>query len=234
MKKNDSKKAVILYGSPGSGKGTQADLLVRRKDFIHFDTGRYVERLYRSPEAKTDPILKKEKKLFDTGFLNTPSWILGIVKRETIKIAKAGFSIVYSGSPRTMYEAFGDKKEKGLVETLGKLYGKENIVVIYLIIKEGTTLVRNSVRRVCSVCGLSILGKSKTSRCPFCDGLPRKRTLDDPKIIGMRLKEFHNRTKPILKKLKKQGYRIIKIDGERAPYLVHESVLRVVEATRKK
>ncbi len=103
-----TQKAVIIYGPPGAGKGTQAELLERNFDFIHFDTGRYLEMMYKSPKVKTDRTLKKEKNLFDNGFLNTPSFVLGVVSRATKRIAQSGFSLVYSGSPRTMYEAFGD------------------------------------------------------------------------------------------------------------------------------
>jgi len=39
------KKVVIIFGPPGSGKGTQAELLARKFNFVHFDTGRYEENL---------------------------------------------------------------------------------------------------------------------------------------------------------------------------------------------
>ena len=108
----DAPKAVMIYGQPGSGKGTQANLLQAVKNFYHFDTGRYIERVIRDPANAKDKIIQREKKLNESGLLNTPSWVLGIFKKETEKIAKANMGIVYSGSPRTMYEAFGEPSKK--------------------------------------------------------------------------------------------------------------------------
>ncbi|MBI2506518.1 MAG: nucleoside monophosphate kinase, partial [Candidatus Colwellbacteria bacterium] len=33
------RKAVIIMGPPGAGKGTQAELLANKFGLIHFDTG---------------------------------------------------------------------------------------------------------------------------------------------------------------------------------------------------
>ena len=62
------KRAVIIYGPPGSGKGTQAELLAKKFGFIHFDTGRYFEALLHSPETQKNPVLRRERKNFDNGF----------------------------------------------------------------------------------------------------------------------------------------------------------------------
>jgi adenylate kinase family enzyme len=77
---------------------------------LHFDTGKYLEQVVHDPENLKDPEIKEQAKLFDSGILLDPSWVLEVVKEKTKKIAAAGFNIVYSGSPRTAYEAFGDSK----------------------------------------------------------------------------------------------------------------------------
>ncbi|MCP6720394.1 MAG: nucleoside monophosphate kinase [Patescibacteria group bacterium] len=219
-------QAVIIYGPPGSGKGTQAELLVRKFSFIHFDTGRYGESLIYAPGAEKNTVLLRERENFETGKLFTPSWTLRIVSQATRRIAKAGFGIVYSGSPRTMFEAFGDKNNKGLLSILIKLYGKKNIIVVELKVKSQTSIERNSKRVVCSVCGLPILASSKNKKCSFCAGPARKRTLDKPEIIKVRLKEYRERTYPILKKMRSLGFRIREINGEPSPYKVYEQVVR--------
>lgn len=222
-------KAVIIYGPPGSGKGTQADLLVRKSNFVHFDTGRYLETLFRSPAAKTDPILKREKKNFDSGKLCTPEWILKITRDATKKIASAGYNIVFSGSPRTMYEAVGDKKTPGLVDTLSKLFGKENISVILLKVKDETSIDRNSHRVVCSKCGLPKLESAKLPHCAMCAGPMRTRSLDNPEVIKVRLNEYRERTFPIVAEMKKRGFKIVQLDGEPLPYLVSEKVMKALK-----
>lgn len=217
-------RAVIIYGPPGSGKGTQAELLVRKFNFIHFDTGRYLEGIYRDPKQQKNPLISREKKLFDSGKLNTPAWVLKVVSKATRRIAKAGFGIVYSGSPRTIFEAFGDKNNEGLLSILSKLYSKRNIVVVKLDVKNRTSIKRNSARFVCSVCGLPILASARSKKCSFCAGPARKRTLDKPEVIKVRLKEYRERTYPILKRMKSRGFKVKEVNGEPAPYKVHKQV----------
>ncbi len=213
-------KAVIFYGPPGAGKGTQAELLARRFGFTHFDTGRYLENLLHSPAAAKDPILKKENNFFDTGILCTPSWILKIISEAVTKIAAGGSGVVFSGSPRTIFEAFGDKKNKGLLAHLAKIYGAKNIFVVYLDVKAATSLKRNSNRWICSFCGLPAMGAKGVDRCVFCGAALKKRTLDDPAVIKVRWQEYQNRTYPILSLMKKNKFSIFKINGEKSPYEV--------------
>ncbi|MEK7465688.1 MAG: nucleoside monophosphate kinase [Patescibacteria group bacterium] len=222
-------RAIIIYGPPGSGKGTQAELLTRRFPFIHFDTGRFIENLVYSPGATKDPIIRREKKLWETGILCTPSWVLKVVTDAVTRIAKAGYSVVFSGSPRTLFEAFGDKKYTGLVKVLEKLYGKKNVVVIKLDIHHTTSMKRNSQRFICSVCGLPIMAHSRQSHCSFCGAKMRTRKLDDPKVIPTRLKEYENRTFPILKELATQRFMIKHVDGEKLPYLIFKAVVKKLD-----
>lgn len=222
------KRAVIIYGPPGSGKGTQAELLARRFNFVHFDTGRYLENLLYSPDWQNDPVLKKEREIFDKGELNTPSWVLSVVRDATKRISDAGMSIVYSGSPRTLFEAFGNDEKEGLLTLLKRVYGKENIDVIFLQVKEDTSIKRNSARVICSICGLPILDEANLKKCSFCAGPARKRSLDKPEVIKIRLKEYRERTYPVVERMEKEGYRVHKIDGEPPPYEVFNKVVSVL------
>ena len=224
-----SKRAVIIYGPPGAGKGTQANLLSWKRGFIHFDTGRYLEQVVHNPENQKDPKIKEQAKLFDSGILLDPVWVLNVVKEKTKDISGAGFDIVYSGSPRTLYEAFGDKKTEGLISVLEKEYGKKNIHVFLLKVRSESSIFRNSHRKVCSVCDTPILYGEETHKhrnCPLCGGKLRTRTLDKPEIIKIRLKEYENRTKPIAAELKRRGYKIVEINGEPAPDKVHSAILK--------
>ncbi|KKU93863.1 MAG: Adenylate kinase [Candidatus Jorgensenbacteria bacterium GW2011_GWA1_48_13] len=224
-----SKQAVVIYGPPGSGKGTQAELLESKYSFIHFDTGKYIESLVHDPELRKNSLIKREKKLFDSGTLNTPAWVLSIVKDATIKIARAGYSIIFSGSPRTLFEALGDRSHGGLLAALINLFGRRNITILKLSVRPQTSIKRNSSRLVCSVCGLPILAASKIKNCALCGAPARKRIFDNPKLIKVRLKQYEDRTLPIIQKAKKLGLKVVQINGEPAPYKVHASVIRALK-----
>ncbi|MBI2506599.1 MAG: nucleoside monophosphate kinase [Candidatus Colwellbacteria bacterium] len=206
------RKAVIIMGPPGSGKGTQADLVASRFNLIHFDTGKYLSGLNRKEIA--------------TGDLVKPSFVLRNVKKEARRIKQAGYGIALSGSPRTIFEAFGDRKREGLIPFLAKLYGQKNVFIFKLEIPAKTSIARNSKRMVCSVCGNSHILKIRLQRCPFCGGKLVKRVDDKPKIIKVRLEEYSERTEPILAELKKRGFRAHIIDGTPKPERVFRAITK--------
>ena len=125
-------RAIIIYGPPGAGKGTQANLLADKFGYIHFDTGKYLESVVNDPINKDNQVIQREKELFDKGELLTPAWVYQVVSDASQRIGTAGIGLIFSGSPRTMYEAFGDELHDGLVKELVGYYGKENIFVFYL------------------------------------------------------------------------------------------------------
>jgi adenylate kinase family enzyme len=65
--------------------------------------------------------------------------------------------------------------------------------------------------------------------CPL-DGskLVRREGLDDVQTIKVRLKEYKDRTVPVFDYFKKQGIKIIKINGENSVAEVYQDVLKAV------
>jgi len=223
------KKAVVIYGPPGAGKGTQAELLARNFFMIHFESGRYLENLLHTPEAKKSKILEREKSLFDTGKLCTPSWVLGTFSRVVRAVGSAGYGIVFSGPPRTLFEAVGGKRQKGLFDVLEEVYGKKNISVVELEVGMKVSGKRNEARYVCSVCGLPRLSWAKGARCGFCDGALKKRVLDDPEVVKKRMEEYVERTKPIIAEVKRRKYKYVCIGATKRPEKVFQDIVRRVQ-----
>lgn len=221
----------MVYGQPGAGKGTQAYLIESVKGLHHFDTGKYLEQVVRDPDNAKNKIVQRERRLFDSGILCTPSWVLNIVKKKALDFAKAGQGLVFSGSPRTIFEAFGDAKNQGLIPILEKAFGKKNLLVFYLKVSPKTSIWRNSHRLVCSLCGAPALYRAgRLEHCAFCGAPLRRRTLDKPEVIKVRIKEYRERTQPILNRLKKMGYKINLINGEPAPYKVFKNISKNLES----
>lgn len=222
------KIAVMLFGAPGSGKGTQADLLAKKTGLLHFDTGKYLEQYLFDPRNQKDPIVKRERDHFVKGILTTPSFVLTIVKEKVREIAEADFGVVFSGSPRTLEEA------KGLLPLMEKLYGRKNIFPFLIRVKPESSFHRNSNRKVCSFCATPVMAKHKLDSCPLCGAPLKTRSVDDPKVIPTRLKEYKERTEPIFAYLEDRGYVIPHIHGEPLPFRVYQNIHKRIHGNQKK
>jgi adenylate kinase len=230
-----NKKVVIVMGPPGSGKGTQANLVADKLNLYHLDTGKFLEELVNDPELQNEPEVKKERENFDNGILVSPLFFLKWVTEKINDLHKNGMGIIFSGSPRTMLEGFGDDQHKGLMDVLAENYGKENILIFLLQIPDEESIKRNSTRVICSVCGDAIISalNLKLPQCPICGGEFRTRTLDKIEVIKIRLDEYKNRTFPIVAELEKGGFKINKMDGMPMPYKVFEKITAVINDTFK-
>ncbi len=222
-------KVFIIYGPPGAGKGTQANLLSSKFGLYHFDTGKFIEHVVHDPDHKEDTIIKRERVIFDSGALCTPTWVLDILRERISRLFKAEFGVVFSGSPRTIYEAFGDEKHKGIIQILEEKYGRENMLFLYLKIDPEESIARNSKRLICEVCGTGLLyidAGHEHTMCPICGGKLIRRTVDNPKVFHTRIAEYNERTKPIIDALIGKGYKITEINGRPLPYQVMNEILK--------
>ena len=108
-----------------------------------------------------------------------------IIGERVEKIGKLNKGIVFSGSPRTLYETVSVQKRKGIIELLEKIYKKKNIFIFKINVSEEQTIKRNGNRLVCSVCRNPVLGQKsiigcKLSKCPLC-GAKLEHRFDDKK-----------------------------------------------------
>jgi adenylate kinase len=224
------KMAVILYGAPGSGKGTQANLLAAKFGLIHLDTGKFLEAIVHDPARQKEKTVKRERVLFDGGKLMTPSFVSREVILETKRIHDAGFGIIFSGFPRTISEA------EVFYPILKKLYGK-NVAAFALDVPRSFSLKRNSARRICKVCGYALLTAfyptKNPKHCPVCGGPFYKRSLDNPRVIEVRLKEYEDRTRPIFALMSDLGYRLHHVMGTPAPYVVFEKLVKFLKTSSR-
>lgn len=91
---------LILFGPPGSGKGTQSEKLVEKYDLVHLSTGN----LLREEIAQKTPLGLEAKSFMDKGQLVPDEVVIGMVDScfEKHKDAK-GF--LFDGFPRTVAQA---------------------------------------------------------------------------------------------------------------------------------
>ncbi len=233
MTNYQNKQVIILFGPPGAGKGTQAILLTEKLDFFHFETSGIIEKIIAG--AKEGDFIEvnggkyyfsKEKELWKSGKVWDPPFVVHFVKEKIKTLFEEGKSIIFSGSPRTAYEA-----EK-IIPLLKELYGQENIKVCFINISAEQTIYRNSHRKICELMRHSILFSKETenlSSCPLDGSKLLKRELDNPETIKVRIKEFQERTFPMIDIFKKEGIKINEINGEQSVSDVYKDILGVVK-----
>lgn len=227
------KQVIFLFGPPGAGKGTQAELLADKKGYHHFESSKVIEHCFKT--EKPDKIftiegkdykVADEMKRWGAGELNSPPFVVNLMLEKIKELAEEEKSIIFSGSPRTVYEA---QKEILLIK---ELYGIENIHFVLLEISAETTIFRNSHRRICELIRHSILFSKETERLTLCplDGskLVKRKGLDDPETIKNRLKVYKEQTHPVTEYVEKEEIKINKVNGEQSVAEVFENVLEAL------
>ena len=228
------KPAIILIGPPGSGKGTQGMLLSEKLGLYYFETSRLLEERFKEAgeedfvEADGQKFfIKKEHRLWLDGILCSPPFVTEIVKEKVRELREKGEGILFSGSPRTLYEA------EQLIPFLMKLYGQDNIKIVFLEMSPQETIFRNSNRRICELMRHPILFNDQTSHLTGCqlDGseLVKRKGLDDPETIKIRLQQFDERTMPILQYCRDNNWNVAKINAEGSVAEVFERVRSVLQ-----
>ena len=91
---------VILFGPPGSGKGTQSDKLVEKYGLVHLSTGN----LLRQEIADKTPLGLEAQNFMDKGRLVPDSVVIGMVDSFFDK-HKAAKGFLFDGFPRTVAQA---------------------------------------------------------------------------------------------------------------------------------
>jgi len=225
---------VIILGQPGSGKGTQAELVADKFNLYSLETSKLIEtKVMNAKEGEYAEVdgqkyyFSHEKELWTQGILCSPPFVSWLVKTKIEELAKEGRGVGMSGSPRTLIEG------QNLIPLLKNLYGAENIRVILLELTAEQTIWRNSHRRICELMRHPILFSKETenlTKCPL-DGsnLLRREGLDDPETIKVRLKEYAERTFPLVDFLKKQNLPVINVNGEQSVGDVYRDVLAALK-----
>lgn len=226
------KLVIILMGPPGAGKGSQAELLAKKLGLYYFDTSKILQEAFNN--AKKGEFVKikgkkyfleKEKKFTSRGILCSPPFVSYLLKEKIRKLYKMGENLVFAGSPRTLYEG------KEVMPFLEKLYLKKNIKINLIEVPARETIFRNSHRRICQLMRHSILYSKETKNlklCPLDGSKLIRRKDDDPEVIKIRLKEYKERTFPLVEYFKKRRLKVKKINGKGSVAAVFKRVLKAL------
>ncbi|XOD68593.1 MAG: adenylate kinase [Flavobacteriales bacterium AspAUS03] len=91
---------IILFGPPGSGKGTQAQLIAEKFQFIHLSTGK----MFRKHVLEQTPLGQLSQSYMDQGLL-VPDEVTTDMFKEEFKKYISAKGLIYDGYPRTVAQA---------------------------------------------------------------------------------------------------------------------------------
>ncbi len=181
---------IILLGAPGSGKGTQAEMLSKTYGIPHVSTGD----ILREEVMKGTPLGEKVKTYMNRGELVPDELVIEILKNRLQEPdCKKGF--ILDGFPRTL------KQAKALDVILSEV-GLKIDAVVYIDVADEEIIRRLSLRRTCKSCGrvynLYYNPPKHDEKCDVCGGKLFIRDDDRPEVVEKRLKVFNEETRPLI------------------------------------
>ena len=109
---------IVLFGPPGAGKGTQAEVLKKKYNLVHISTGD----LFRKHLGEGTELGKLAKSYMNAGNLVPDSVVIDMVD-DRLKELEGANGIIYDGFPRTVAQA----------KALDKLMEKNNTPILGMI-----------------------------------------------------------------------------------------------------
>jgi adenylate kinase len=193
---------IVLLGAPGSGKGTQSQLLIKAHGVPQISTGD----LLRDAVAKRTELGLRAKADMDSGKLVDDATVLGMI-RERLSKPDAVNGFILDGFPRNIAQA--EALEKMLKELGTPL---DSVVLMNLDL--GILFKRLTGRRICQECGKVF---NVFTSPPPSDNKHRliQRPDDKEEVIGKRLEVYEAQTKPLIKYYEAAGVlRVVDADAD--------------------
>jgi adenylate kinase len=198
------RNALILFGPPGSGKGTQAKLLKERLGIPHISTGD----MLRDRIASGDGLGLKVKELMVAGRL-VPDEIVNQMVDERITEPDCANGFILDGYPRTIAQA------QAMAQRLQGLGFAT--VVIHLKVDYTNIIARLTGRRQCPKCGslysLTSNPPKVADRCDRDGSVLMVREDDQESVIRERLEAYDRQTRPLLEFFSASGHPFFEVDG---------------------
>ena len=205
---------LVLLGAPGSGKGTQAELITERYGLTHISTGD----IFREHIKNDTTLGKKIKKAMDGGRLCPDDLTLEIVnERLSREDCKNGYLL--DGFPRNLYQA----------KELDRTFAPDKI--INLVVDTDIIERRLLGRRSCVECNklFNVKHIGNVTVCPLCGGELITRKDDNPETVKERLSIYREQTEVLIDYYNKQGKLFAIEDADLGSDIVFGKVIKVLE-----
>jgi len=214
---------IVLFGPPGSGKGTQAKMLAEKYGVPHISTGDILRE-----NLNNETKLGLEAKTYmNKGELVPDDLLIGLIK-DRLSEPDCASGFLLDGYPRTLPQA------EALSKILSEL-GKNLEVVLNIDVPDEKLLKRLAGRRMC-VCGASyhiLFNKPKQEGiCDLCGNKLYQRDDDKEEAIMNRLVVYKNQTQPLIDHYTQAGV-MLTINGAADIEVVFNGICRMLDDLRK-
>jgi adenylate kinase len=211
---------TIIFGAPGSGKGTYASRLQSKLGVNVIAMGDIFREI-----LKEDTTLGREVKGYvEKGLLGPDSLTIRVLKQHMAKIKnKKGF--LFDGYPRTIEQA----------KALEKIARID--VIIQLIVPEWIIVERLSTRRICKNCGevynIRYLKPKVDMVCDKCGGPLYQRPDDTAEVIKKRIQVYEQQTQPLLQYYKEKRVPFVEFKTESLEMPPEAAVEEILKGLKK-
>ena len=200
---------VIIFGPPGSGKGTQAEMIAERYGIPHISTG---DMFRAAIEKKTELGLKIQDILAKGHYV--PDEITISLIEMRLKETDCTEGCILDGFPRTLDQA----------EALDEMV--EIGFVIVLDIPDDVVVKRMSHRRNCEKCKRTT-NADEGDACKECGGKLVQRDDQKPDVIKKRVDVYNDQTAPLLEYYKPRDL-VHVIDGNRPIEPIFQDIIKIL------
>ena len=180
---------LIIFGPPGAGKGTQAQILSGKFGIPPLSTGD----MLRATVTEGTQFGREVKMTLDAGQLVSDDIMIKII-HDVLVSDRCRKGFILDGFPRTVQQAEG----------LSNLLNQLSMIIDYVIsieIDEKEIIKRLSMRLTCTGCSkiynLEIDRLPDLKKCPACNAELYKRDDDNPETIRKRLQVYARSTAPV-------------------------------------
>jgi len=214
-----SRLALILFGPPAAGKGTQARMVGAALRVPVISTGDILREAVRNETE----LGKEARRHMESGGL-VPDELVDAIVKERLQRTDCAQGFILDGYPRTVHQAV-------FLESAFK-DGDLKIRVVGISVADDVLIRRIAGRKSCPKCGkvfnFGDAARKDGAVCDECGTALVSRADDSAEVMVQRLKVYHRQTRPLVDYYQGRGW-YVEVDGDRPADEVNQSILKAVQ-----